>query len=477
MKKLSELYPVNSDILIKDIKINSKEVEPGDIFVCTMGVTADRHDFIEEAIEKGASAIVVSKDVESQKVPVIRVENTNEELISLAKRLYDYEPENLKLVGVTGTNGKTTVAFIIKNLLGEFCGYMGTNGIISKSFNEKIRNTTPDADRLYKYFQKFTNDNCTILSMETSSESFFRKRLEGLNFEVGIITNITEDHLNIHKTIENYIDCKMELLRKVKDTGITILNKDDQYYETAYKNAHGTIWTYGKEKNNTMRLINVLETVDGSNVTIEYENQLYTMNSPYLGEINAYNLMASLLACLALGKTLPELVEKVPQLPIISGRMEALVKREYTVMVDYAHTTDAFQKVLPILNRIKNRNLVVVTGSAGGREREKRGPMGKYILENSDHVIFTMDDPRNESVLSIIEDLTKDSTNKNYEIIEDREQAIYKALDQAQTGDIILIAGKGCDNYMAIGDEYLPYSDIEVIKKYYQDKKEFLYFF
>lgn len=468
MKKLNELYNIDSDILIKDIKINSKEVEPGDIFVCTMGVTADRHDFIDEAIQNGTSAVVVSKDISPKSVPVIKVNNTNEELIVLAKRLYDFNEEDLKLVATTGTNGKTTVSLIIQNLLGDSCGYMGTNGIISKSFSEKIRNTTPDADRLYKYFKRFIEDDCTILSMETSSESFYRKRLEGLSFEVGIITNITEDHLNIHKTIENYVDCKMELLRKVKEDGFSILNSDDAYYELARENARGTILTYGKSIDATMRLINVQENVSGSIVTFIYDNQEYTVNSPYLGEINAYNLMAGLLACISLGKTLSELLPKIEKLPIISGRMEPIINCEYTVMLDYAHTTDAFQKILPILNRMKKRNLVVVTGSAGGREKEKRGPMGKYILENADYVIFTMDDPRNESVLSIISDLTKDSKNKNYEIIEDRKQAIHKALAGAQKGDIILVAGKGCDNYMAIGDEYLPYCDVDVIQEFYK---------
>ena len=157
MKKLSELYNVESDVLIKDIKINSKEVVDGDIFVCTMGVSADRHDFIDEAISNGASAVVVSRDVGEKEVPIIKVENTNKELITLARKLYDFNDDDLDLIGVTGTNGKTTICTMIQQLLGEVCGYMGTNGIKARSFNEKIRNTTPDADRLYKYFRSINN--------------------------------------------------------------------------------------------------------------------------------------------------------------------------------------------------------------------------------------------------------------------------------------------------------------------------------
>ena len=470
MKKLRDIYPIDSDVELKNIKINSKEVEPGDLFVCTMGVSADRHDFIDEAIQNGAAAIVVSRDVGEKKVPVIRVLDTNRELVPLAKRFYDFQEEDLSLIGVTGTNGKTTIALMIQHLLGEVCGYMGTNGIISKSFSEKIRNTTPDADRLYRYFRRFVLDGCRYLSMETSSEAFFRNRLDGLSFQVGILSNITEDHLNIHKTIENYVDCKMELLRKVKKNGFSILNTDDTYYDLARENAKGTILTFGKKKDSTMQLIKVEENVDGSDITIAYQGKQFSFHSPYLGEVNAYNLMASLLACIALGASLEELILKVPNLPIIPGRLDPIVKREYTVMLDYAHTLDAFKNILPILNRMKKHRLVVVTGSAGGREKEKRGPMGKYILEHSDHVIFTMDDPREEKVIDIIQDLLQESDRKNYEIIEDRKMAIETSLDHAEKGDIILIAGKGVDDYMALGKEYLPYSDVQVIQDYYTAK-------
>lgn len=470
MKKLSELYNIESDVLVKDIKINSKEVSQGDIFVCTMGVTADRHDFIDEAIKNGASSIVVSRDVGEKDVPIIRVENTNKELIFLARKLYDFIDDKLSLIGVTGTNGKTTICTMIEQLLGDSCGYMGTNGIKSRSFNEKIRNTTPDADRLYKYFKKFTDDGCTILSMETSSESFFRHRLDTLKFKVGIMSNITEDHLNIHKTIENYVDSKMELLRNVREDGVSILNTDDEYYSIALENARGKILSFGKKDIATIKLVDTIDSGMGSIVTFIYEGTKYEVNSPFLGEVNAYNLLASILAVLSFGYTIDEILEKIPTLNTVPGRLDILYYKEYTVVLDYAHTTDAFKKVLPILNKLKQNRLVVVTGSAGGREKEKRPVMGKYILDNSDHVIFTMDDPRYESVLQIIDDLKREATTSNYEIIEDRESAIHSALDNAKVGDVILIAGKGVDDYMAIEDKYLPFSDLEVITSYLKEK-------
>ena len=254
MRKLSELYPNCDDTMINEIKINSKEVQEGDIFVCTHGVTADRHDFIEEAIKNGAKAIVVEKDVDA-KVPTIKVENTNKELPLLASRFYHHPEEKLEIIGITGTNGKTTVASIIQDLIGkDICGYLGTNGLIYKDVVEPIRNTTPDADRLYKYFDRFVQNGCKFLSMETSSEAFYRERLQNITFKVGVITNITEDHLNIHKTIENYVACKKELLKQVAKDGYSILNTEDKYYLEFREIACGTILTYGR-KDATLKII------------------------------------------------------------------------------------------------------------------------------------------------------------------------------------------------------------------------------
>lgn len=472
MKKLSELYNIDSDVIIKDIKINSKEIEPGDIFVCTMGVTTDRHDFIDEAVKNGASAVVVSKDVNCS-VPTIKVDNTNKELPLLAAKLFDYPEKELGIIATTGTNGKTTVSLIIQTLMGNnICGYMGTNGIKCQNFDEPIRNTTPDSDRLYKYFRKFLDNGCQYLSMETSSEAYFRNRLDNLEFDIGIITNITEDHLNTHKTIENYVSCKQQLLSHIKKDGYAILNVDDEYYESCKEKVTCNLLTFGK-KEATLQIIDYKESFNKTEITLKYNNEIYNIESPLVGEFNIYNLCAGILGLVGLGYDIKKILERVKLLEAPKGRLEFLnYNQDFKVVLDYAHTPDAFLKIYPFLNRIKENRIITVTGSAGGREKEKRGPMGKIVIDNSDYVIFTMDDPRNEDVNEIIDDLTSLTDKTNYEKILDRKEAISHAFSIAKPNDIVLIAGKGCDNYMAVGNEYLPYSDIDVIDNYFKEKRK-----
>jgi len=469
MKKLSELYAGYPDILIDGIKINSKDVRENDLFVCINGVTADRHDYVNDAINNGAVAIVASRPI-NVNVPVIYVDDTNKELASVCSKFYDHPEEKLNIIGVTGTNGKTTVASIIKDLIGEDCGYLGTNGIICKGFNEKIRNTTPDADRLFMYFDRFLDNDCKYLSMEASSESFYRNRLNNIYFKVGVITNITEDHLNIHKTIENYVSCKKEIVNHLTSDGILILNTDDKYYNDFRVLSHNKILTYGKN-NADLSIIKITEYINKTDIIFKYLGKEYNITSPLLGEFNVYNLCAAILSLLALNFGIEDIIKNISSIKVPKGRMEFLKYHEgYNIIIDYAHTKDAFDNIYKFLNKVKKGKIITVTGSAGGREHEKRQEMGKIVLDNSFYCIFTMDDPRNEDVNSIIDDLVSSSNKTNYERIINRKEAIIKALDMADRDDIVLIAGKGDDNYMAIGNDYLPYKDEDVVISYFQSK-------
>lgn len=462
MKNIYDLY--KKDIIINDIKTNSKEVSLNDAFVCISGVSEDRHKFINEAIDNGANFLVVSKKV-SVKVPFIKVKNVDKELIRFLKYIYqDYNKINL--IGVTGTDGKTTTASIIKDML-DNASYIGTNGIISNCINTNLNNTTPSIEIIYKYLNELYNKNIKYVSIETSSEGLLRNRLKGLKFKRAILTNITEDHLNVHKTMDNYVNCKRKLFNMLSKDGIAILNRDDSYYNL-FKNIKRKKLTYGKNKYSNLRIIDYNLSDNNTYIKYKYKGIEFDIISPLLGEFNIYNLSAAILTLLSLGIDIDTIKKRIKRIKTPNGRVEFLYyKQNYKIVIDYAHTENGIKNILTYLNKIKKNRIISVSGSAGGREKEKRSKMGKVLQELSDIVIYTMDDPREEQVIDII-NMMIDKSRNNYFIEEDREKAINKALDLAKENDIVVILGKGRDNYMAIKDKKVKYSDIDVIEKYFK---------
>lgn len=468
MKKLSDLYDTTLDINIIGIKNNSTLVEPGDLFVCTKGVTADRHDFIDEAIKNGASCLIVDRDGD-YKIPFIKVKNTNDELGVLSKKFYDCPLEDIKLIGVTGTDGKTTTASIIKDMLGKKnCGYIGTNGMWCNDEMMNLENTTPEINETYKYLDVFKNNGLKYATMEMSSEALLYNRTNTLEVDIAVFTNITEDHLNVHKDMNNYISSKEKIFNLLKEDSTVILNRDDTYYDRLCKKTKNRILTYGKSITSDLIIIDIREYDTGTIFTFSYEEKLYKVISPLIGEFNAYNLCAAILTLIALGFKTEDAIERVSNVEQVSGRGEFLeFGQDYKIVLDYAHTVNGLKSILNYLNKIKKGKIITVTGCAGGREKQKRKYMGETVLNLSDFVIFTMDDPREESVESIIDDLISDSKNTNYVKEYDRKKAIHKALSLADVDDIVLIVGKGRDNYMAIGNKKIDYNDFDSIESYF----------
>ena len=257
------------------------------------------------------------------------------------------------------------------------------------------------------------------------------------------------------------------MFKQIREDGYSILNVDDKYYEEFRKIAVGKILTYGKSDSD-LKIVSIEEELDKTNICLRYCGKDYEFTSPLLGEFNVYNLCAGILALISIGYDINDIISNVGNIKVPEGRCQFLnYGQDYSIVLDYAHTPDAFSKLYDLLTKVKKNRLITVTGSAGGREHEKRPDMGKLVLDKSDYVIFTMDDPRNEDVNSIIDDLVSSSDKTNYERIIDRKEAIYKAFDMALENDIILVAGKGTDNYMALGNEYVPYCDLDVIKEYF----------
>lgn len=468
MKNLYDLYCI--DVLVNDVKTDSRNVKLNDLFVCIKGVKEDRHKFIDEAISNGASCLVVSKG-KKYFVPYVKVKNTNKELVNVVNYLYE-GAKKLKLIAVTGTDGKTTTSSIIRDLLGDdLCGYIGTNGIKGKYIRASSENTTPALEVTYKYLNRFYEENLKYVSLEASSEGMLYKRLEGLSFDVAVFTNFTEDHLNVHKTRDNYLKCKRRVFNKVNKDGVAILNRDDPYFSKFKKSCKSKVITYGKNKYSTLRILKY-EDLDGkTKIIYRYNKQRYVVESPLLGEFNVYNLSAAICVLLFYGYSFSDIRKKVLAISSPSGRCEFLdYGTNYKICLDYAHTENGIRNVLSYLNSIKKNRIITVVGSAGGREKEKRCKMGKVAQGLSDIVIYTMDDPRYEDVGVIISDLI-DKSKDNYLVEFDRSVAIKKALDMASTNDIVAILGKGRDNYMAICDKKVLYSDVLVLDDYFKSSK------
>ena len=458
--KINELIKTDLNIEINKIKTNSKNIQPGDLFVCIKGANFDRHDFIDEARKNGAVCAIVSKDV-STSLPTIKVEDPDKTLIDILKKYYDNPQKKLKLIGITGTDGKTTTCKIIQQLIGEdLCGYIGTLGADCKDYFLKTSNTTPPVETMYQILAEFVKRGIKYVAMETSSEAFYYHRLDSFNFDIGGLTNITSDHMNTHKTLENYINCKKQLFIHSK---MQILNQSDNHYKEIVSISKKP-FTYGYE-NNHLTIKDYTLKANGTDITYQYNGMDYSCSSSLLGKFNIENLSLALLCCLKANIDIKELLNKCSKLSI-PGRMQVIdLGQKYHVVIDYAHTVNAVDTVLDFANTLEVNRIITVTGQAGGRDHSKRKFIGKSCLDKSDLVILTTDDPRFENVDDIIKDILELSTKTNYKIIKDRPKAIQHACSIAKENDLILLLGKGSDKYQAVEDrrEYY-FEEEEAIK-------------
>lgn len=470
MKRLSSLIETKEDVLVKGIKINSKEIEEGDMFVCIKGVNTDRHDFIDEAIKNGASCIIGEKDITCS-VPYVKVKNTNKLLPDLCRKFYDFDNLGLKIIGITGTDGKTTTATSIQYLIGlDRCGYIGTNGYSCSKFSRDCPNSTPDPTLLYKYFLEFAEAGCEYVVMEASSEGFFRGRLLDLEFNAGAYTNISWEHINIHGTFDNYVDSKVQLARQTN--GKFIVNLDDVYHEKFSIESLNYL-SYGKDKKSDLYIKDYDITPRYTRVVFEYLGEEYSFTSPLLGEFNVYNLACAFLVCLSLGFDIHELIENSINIDV-SGRLEMInMGQDFYVMVDYAHTPNGIKSILDFVRVLNVNRAIVVIGSAGERDSKKRPVMGKTVIDNADYAIFTYEDPRSEDPYEIVKQMVSEIENPTkYEVVIDRSLAIKKAIDIASANDIVLVLGKGNETYQKLKNEVIYFNDIEESRKWLEERLE-----
>lgn len=465
MKKLWELVDCDADISIFGIADDSRLIKDGYLFVATKGFNVDHFDYIDDAIANGAVAVVADRKIDVS-VPVVVVDSMDGVFSKICQKFYDINPNEFKFIGITGTDGKTTTSSVIRQLLiPDFnIAYIGTNGVDVLDEHYDTNNTTPCISELYHVLSVIKEHDCKTVVMEVSSEALLHNRIEGLQFEVVAFTNITEDHLNIHGSIENYRNSKFSLVNFLSDNGVVFINGDD---ENCRMLTHNKLSTFGFDVDNNFTFFDVNYDDNYTNFKVKNDNKVYSITSPLLGRYNIYNVGLAFIVSLHFGISSDELIKRLRNLAIVSGRGEKLdFGQGFDIILDYAHTFNGISSVLDSVNKYKR--IITVTGAAGGREREKRSKIGKLVLEKSSLVIFTMDDPRYESVDQIIDDLISDSNYTNYERISERTLAIEHAFNIATSGDVVLILGKGRDNYMAIEDKKIPYCDYDVITKYFK---------
>ena len=464
------------DRLVEGIAYDSRRVQKNFLFVALRGEKSDGHQFIDQAIEKGASVIVTEREEKQARATCLVVENSRAALADLAVTFHDRPARRLKMAAVTGTNGKTTITFLIKHICekaGLRCGLLGT---VRYEIGDRVLpavRTTPESLDVQELLAQMVNAGCKAATMEVSSHAIAQDRTRGLEWDVAIFTNLTQDHLDFHGTMENYFEAKAKLFtdlagQKTKRKPVAVINIDDRYGEQLVDRLEKkiAIVTYGVSARADFRASNYHPEFAGTSYQLDARGKSYLVRVPLIGRFNVANSMAAVAAACSMGVGLREAILSLSRSPQVPGRLEAVpAKRQFQVFVDYAHTDDALLNVLKTLRELSPRKLIVVFGCGGDRDRQKRPLMGQVVDRNADFGIVTSDNPRKEDPDAIIAEIEKGFRTSNYEKITDRAKAIARAIELAQPRDIVLIAGKGHEAYQEFADHTVPFDDIQVARQ------------
>ncbi len=447
------------------LKVNSRKVEPGDTFIAVKAAVRDGHDFIEDAIERGAACIIAERGEYS--VKTIIVPDTRVYLANYLKELYADKISKLKLIGITGTNGKTTSAFLMFQLLNRLnvrAAYMGTIGFYLPEKSKPLANTTPDLYDLYEMLTQAADDGCEVVPMEVSSQALDNRRVEGLKFDVACFTNLTQDHLDYHHTMEAYEEAKLKLFDNIKRSGHAIINMDGDHCKDFILDKNKNI-LYG-QGNYDYKISDIKLDSHSSTFKITHDGETREVVLPIPGTYNIYNYMNSYILCDKLKLDMDEVVKQTLHLKAPTGRYQIVKNDKISVIIDYAHTPDAVENIIDSVREYCKGRIFTLVGCGGDRDKTKRPLMGEIATKKSDYVVFTSDNPRTEDPDEILNDITRDLKKTNYEVIADRKSAIKKAISLLEDKDVLLVLGKGHEDYQIIGTEKIHLSDFEEVSKY-----------
>lgn len=465
----------NEEQVITSIEFDSRKCKPGSLFVAVKGTQVDGHDYIPQAVEKGAEALIIDAEAKNpdtkDEITVIRVKNTAVALGITAANLFDRPSGLLKLVGVTGTNGKTTIVNLLFDLVRKLGYKAGMLSTIENKIEDRIigsTHTTPDPVQINQLMKEMAEEGCTYCFMEVSSHAVDQQRIAGLEFDGGIFTNLTQDHLDYHKSFDAYIKAKKLFFDSLSPTAFALANLDDRNGAIMLQNTKAFKKTYALKKTSDYKGKIIENQFEGLQLNINGQDIWCKL----VGRFNAYNILAVYAAATLMGENQEEVLTHLSTLDTVEGRFDTIrTVGNITGIVDYAHTPDALKNVLDTINAIRSRNesLITIVGAGGDRDKGKRPAMGKIAGQLSDRVIITSDNPRSEEPNSIMSDLRQgmDPAHAAKTLsITDRREAIKTACMLAQPNDIILIAGKGHEKYQEIKGERFPFDDKEILREY-----------
>src|ERR1044071_9034907 len=465
---------------VENIAYDSRRVQRNSLFAALRGEKTDGHQFIGQAIEKGASVIVTEREEKTPRVTSLVVENTRAALADLSAVFYRYPARKVKLAAVTGTNGKTTTTFLIKHICESAGMPTGLIGTVRYEIAGRLlpaTRTTPESLDLQEMLAQMVGAGCKAAVMEVSSHALAQDRVRGLEWDVAVFTNLTQDHLDFHRTMANYFDAKAKLFtglvsQKRKRKPVAIVNIDDRYGQQLLDKIDKcvTTVTYGMGSRADFRASNYRAEFGGTSYQLDAQGKSYLVRLPLIGRFNVTNSVAALAAVSALGINLRNAVFSLAKSPQVPGRLELVSdKRQFQVFVAYAHTPDALGNVLKTLRELEPQRLIAVFGCGGDRDRQKRPLMAEMADRLADYSIITSDNPRKEDPDAIITEIEKGFRSNRYEKIVDRTKAIDRAVALARPRDIVLIAGKGHENYQEFGDYTIPFDDIQVARRAIED--------
>ncbi|MBU4346138.1 MAG: UDP-N-acetylmuramoyl-L-alanyl-D-glutamate--2,6-diaminopimelate ligase [Candidatus Omnitrophica bacterium] len=461
------------DFEVRGISCDSKLVGENFIFVAIRGIDEDGHNFIEEAIARGAEAVLIQYQVSGiryqDKINLIKVEDTRRALARLAAEFYGNPSSKIKVVGITGTNGKTTVTYLIEAILKEANFNPAVIGTINYRFKDKVlsaKNTTPGPLELHCILSEMLKGGLDYAIMEVSSHALDQHRTEGINFYSAIFTNLTPEHLDYHKTLENYFQAKLKLFKNIGLNSFVIINNDDEYGRILKGLTPAEVITYGVENQADVMAGEIKFDIWHTEFLLTTIKGQTNFRTSLIGRHNVYNILAAVSWALREGLELPTIKSAIEKFSYVPGRLERVdAPLDFLIFLDYAHTEDALKNVISTLRQLASGRIIVVFGCGGQRDKTKRPKMGYVVSELADYAIITTDNPRSEDPEAIIEDIKKGIKKENFCVMLEREEAIRKSLSLAKSGDIILVAGKGHEDYQILKDRVIPFADRRVIEK------------